>query len=80
VVAFTTQVVRDATPDDTTFAAVAARFSPREIMHLLLVIGQYMMLGRIMATTQLDLDPALGDEVVASANRALARDARPRQP
>lgn len=59
VVRFTTQVVRDATPDDETYAAMAARFTPREIVHLLLVIGQYMMLARVMATTQIDLDPAM---------------------
>ena len=40
VVRFTSEVVRDATPDDDTFAAMTARFTPREIMHLLLVIGQ----------------------------------------
>ncbi|HEY4827991.1 MAG TPA: carboxymuconolactone decarboxylase family protein [Solirubrobacteraceae bacterium] len=60
VVRFTTQVVRDAAPDDETFAAMTARFTPREIVHLLLVIGQYMMLGRIMATAQIDLEPPLG--------------------
>ncbi len=60
VVRFTSQVVRDATPDDETFAAMSARFTPRQIVHLLLVIGQYMMLGRIMATTQIDVDPAIG--------------------
>jgi 4-carboxymuconolactone decarboxylase len=76
VVRFTSQVVRDATPDEETYAAMTARFSPREIVHLLLVIGQYMMLGRIMATTQIDLDPALGGEVVRSAADALQRRAQ----
>jgi 4-carboxymuconolactone decarboxylase len=66
VVRFTTQVVSDASPDDETFAAITARFTPREIMHLLLVIGQYMMLGRIMATTQIDLEPALADDLLRS--------------
>jgi 4-carboxymuconolactone decarboxylase len=60
VVRFTTQVVRDAAPDDETFAAMTARFSPREIIHLLLLIGQYMMLARIMATSQIDLEPPIG--------------------
>jgi 4-carboxymuconolactone decarboxylase len=60
VVRFTSQVVRDVTPDEETFAAMTARFTPRQIVHLLLVIGQYMMLGRIMATTQIDLDSAIG--------------------
>ena len=73
VVRFTSQVVRDATPDDDTFAAMTARFTPREIMHLLLVIGQYMMVGRIMATTQLDLEPALAGDVLRSASEGRAR-------
>lgn len=75
VVRFATQVVRDATPDEETFAAMTARFTPREIMHLLLVIGQYMMVGRIMATTQIDLEPALGGEVLQAVTEAKARRA-----
>lgn len=73
VVVFTTQVVRDAAPDEETFAAMTVRFTPREIMHLLLVIGQYMMIGRIMATSQIDLEPALAAEVLQSAGEGLAR-------
>ena len=71
VVRFTTQVVADASPDDATFAAMSERFTPREIVHLLLVVGQYMMLGRIMSTSRIDLDPALGASVVESANTAI---------
>jgi alkylhydroperoxidase family enzyme len=71
VVRFTSQVVRDASPDEETFAAMSARFTPREIMHLLLVIGQYMMLGRIMATTRIDLDPAIGAPALQRSDRAL---------
>ena len=69
VVRFTSQVVRDVTPDEATWAAMTARFTPREIIHLLLVIGQYMMLGRIMATTQIDLDPSIGASALMRANR-----------
>jgi hypothetical protein len=50
---------------------MTARFTPREIMHLLLVIGQYMMLGRIMATTQIDLDPPVGAPSLQRSDRAL---------
>ena len=67
VVRFTTQVVRDASPDEDIFAAMTARFTPREIMHLLLVIGQYMMLGRIMATAQIDVEPAIGGSALLNA-------------
>jgi 4-carboxymuconolactone decarboxylase len=67
VVRFTTQVVRDCSPDEETFAAVSERFTPREIVHLLLVIGQYMMLGRIMATAQIDPEPAIGGQALRVA-------------
>ncbi len=76
VVRFTSQVVRDASPDEETFAAMSARFSPRQIMHLLLVIGQYMMLGRIMATSQIDLDPSIGVAALQRSDRSL-RDRPP---
>lgn len=71
VVRFTSQVVRDAAPDEETFAAMRARFTPREIVHLLLVIGQYMMLGRIMATSQIDLDPTVGAAGLQRIDRGL---------
>jgi 4-carboxymuconolactone decarboxylase len=65
VVRFTTQVVRDATPDEETFAAMSARFTAAEITQLLLVIGQYMMVARVMATAQLEVDAVLGKDVLA---------------
>jgi alkylhydroperoxidase family enzyme len=76
VVRFTTQVVRDCTPDDETFAAMSARFSNAEIVQLLLVVGQYMMVGRVMATAQLEVDAVLGGEVLEDVQRAAER-ARP---
>ncbi|HEY2216975.1 MAG TPA: carboxymuconolactone decarboxylase family protein [Solirubrobacteraceae bacterium] len=69
VVRFTTQVVLDATPDDATFAAMRDRFSTAEIVQLLLVIGQYMMVARVMATAQLEVDAVLGADVLSSAQR-----------
>ncbi|HEY4996902.1 MAG TPA: hypothetical protein VII03_02830 [Solirubrobacteraceae bacterium] len=65
VVRFTTQVVREATPDEATFAAMGARFNAAQITQLLLVIGQYMMIGRVMATAQLEVDAVLGADVLA---------------
>lgn len=56
VLAFTEQVVLHTVPTDETFAACAERFSSREIVELLLVIGHYMMLGRVMAVAQIDID------------------------
>jgi 4-carboxymuconolactone decarboxylase len=67
VLRFTTEVVRDAAPSDATWVAASSRFSARELIELLLTIGQYMALGRIMATTRIDIDGPLGNEVAASA-------------
>jgi len=70
VVRFTTQVVLDATPDEQTFAAMQARFTTAEITQLLLVIGQYMMVARVMATAQLEVDAVLGADVLAGIEQA----------
>jgi 4-carboxymuconolactone decarboxylase len=70
VVRFTTQVVLDATHDDATFAAMSARFTPAQLTQLLLVIGQYMMVARVMATAQLEVDAVLGADVLAGVERA----------
>jgi 4-carboxymuconolactone decarboxylase len=69
IVRFTTQVVLDATPDEPTFAAMGERFETSEIVQLLLVIGQYMMVARVMATAQLEVDAVLGADVLASTQR-----------
>jgi 4-carboxymuconolactone decarboxylase len=53
---FVSEVVRDARASDETFDALAAHLPPRQIVELLLVIGQYMMLARVMATLELELD------------------------
>ena len=41
---------------DATLAAVGEFLSPREIVELLMVIGNYMMVARVMATTHMELD------------------------
>jgi len=68
VLRFTEEVVRDASPSDATFAAMAERFSPREIVELILVIGQYMMLARLMATAQIDLDEPVGAQLLSDGS------------
>ena len=73
VLEFTTEVVRDVRAGDATFAALAERLSPREILELLMVIGQYMMLARVMATTEIDLDEPADPTALRRA-----RDAAPR--
>jgi alkylhydroperoxidase family enzyme len=69
VLRFTGSVVREPRPDDEVFGALADLLSPREIVELLLVIGSYTMLGRLMTALDLDLDGPLGTDVVDSAAR-----------
>jgi alkylhydroperoxidase family enzyme len=75
IVRFTTQVVEDATPDEETFAQMRARFTPAEIVQLLLVIGQYMMVARVMATSELEVDAVLGADVLAGVQRRMEAEA-----
>jgi 4-carboxymuconolactone decarboxylase len=67
VLRFTEEVVRDASPSDETFAAMSERFGPRQIVELLLVIGQYMMLARVMATAQIDMDEPIGPSLIGGS-------------
>jgi len=68
---FTSEVLERPRADDATFAALNARFSPRQIVELLLVIGTYNMLARVMTTLDIDLDPAAGSAVIDEANQRL---------
>jgi 4-carboxymuconolactone decarboxylase len=56
VLRFTTEVVQQARASDAALAALGGVLSPREIVELLMVIGQYMMVARVMATTHMELD------------------------
>jgi len=69
VVRFTTQVVLDAAPEEATFNLMSTRFNTAEIVQLLLVIGQYMMLARVMATSGLEVDAVLGADVLAGIQK-----------
>lgn len=70
VVRFTTQVVLNAAPDEATFNSMSTRFNTAEIVQLMLVIGQYMMLARVMATSRLEVDAVLGADVLAGIQRS----------
>jgi 4-carboxymuconolactone decarboxylase len=69
VLRFTREVVRDARASDEAFVAVREALSPREIVELLMVIGQYMMLARVMATVEMELDEPAGTAVLDSSDR-----------
>jgi 4-carboxymuconolactone decarboxylase len=67
VLAFTAEVVRDARASDATLAALGEFLSPREIVELMMVIGQYMMVARVMATTHMELDEPVDPAALGSA-------------
>lgn len=56
VARFTDQVVVNATPDDATWDQMTARFSPRQIIELMLSIGHFMTFSRIHATVRVELE------------------------
>ncbi len=60
VLRFTTEVVRAARAAEEAFAGLKETMSPREIVELLMVIGNYMMIARVMATTDMELDEPAG--------------------
>jgi alkylhydroperoxidase family enzyme len=70
VLRFTTEVVRDARPSDSTLDAAKARFSAQEIVELVLAIGFYMTMARLMETTGIDIDEAAGGKVLEQAKRS----------
>ena len=53
--------------DDDLFSRLQANFDDREIVELLLAIGDYLMLARVMTVLEIDLDePATTGAIVAS--------------
>ena len=67
VLRFTTEVLHDAQASDETLAQLAGVLSPREIVELLMVIGQYMMVARVMATTRMEIDEPAGPNALSAA-------------
>jgi alkylhydroperoxidase family enzyme len=69
LLAFTDAVVQGPHVDDELFGELRGHLPPREIVELLLTIGDYLMLARVMTVLQLEIDPAAGGDVVDSATR-----------
>ena len=65
---FTTEVVREVRASDATLEAVREHLSPREVVELLLVIGQYMLVARVAETTGIEIDEG-GPAVAQAAER-----------
>jgi 4-carboxymuconolactone decarboxylase len=67
VLRFTAEVVENPRVSDETFAAVCDSLSPREIVELLLTVGEYLMLARVMTTLELEIDDAVGGRALGVA-------------
>ena len=65
-VEFAAAVVRGPRVDDDLFERVLANFGEREIVELLLAIGDYLMLARVMTVLEVELDDPVGDALVRS--------------
>lgn len=57
-------VVRGPRISDDLYDCVRAQFSDREVVELLLAIGDYLMLARVMTVLEIDIDEAAGDAVL----------------
>jgi alkylhydroperoxidase family enzyme len=69
VLRFTTEVVEQVRASDETFGALVALVSPREVVELVLTIGYYMMIARLLETTAVDMDPPAGTRIVDAGRR-----------
>jgi alkylhydroperoxidase family enzyme len=69
VLAFTTEVVERVGATEATFREMEKHFSSREIVELVLAIGFYMTVARLMETMRIDLEPAAGTAVIDSLRR-----------
>lgn len=69
VVRFTAEVVAAPHPAPEHLERLREHLTDREVVELLLVVGSYTMLGRVMTVLGVDLDESLGPDVLASAQR-----------
>jgi alkylhydroperoxidase family enzyme len=64
VLAFTHEVVSGPHVDAATFASINQRLGAREVVELLLTIGSYLMLAKVMTTLEIEIDEPLGNAIV----------------
>lgn len=69
LLAFTRQVVKTVRVDDFVFQAVAAFYSPRQIVELIHVIGLYMLFVRVSEVAELEIDAVLGGDFWKKSNQ-----------
>lgn len=64
VLQFTDELVHDVRASDRTFALMLQQFPPREVVELILAVGFYMLIARLLETTAVDLEDAAGTAIV----------------
>jgi len=64
VLRFAAELVAGPRASDTAYAAVAAHLPPREIVELVLAVGFYMLMARLMETADIDLEPPAGERIL----------------
>ncbi len=62
----TDEIVRDGGPSDATFAELEAHFSHREVVELVLAVGFYMVMARLMISTRIDVDEASAHRILSA--------------
>jgi alkylhydroperoxidase family enzyme len=62
--------VRGPRISDDLYDCIRAQFSEREIVELLVAIGEYLMLARVMTILELDVDEAVGEAVIRATGRS----------
>lgn len=65
---FTRAVVLDGSAPDSEVRALAELLGPRQVVELLLVIGQYLTVARLVATIGIEPDPPLDPTALASGS------------
>lgn len=70
LLAFTRQVVETVRVDDPTFAAVAAFYTPRQIVETVYVIANYMMILRLTEVAELPIDGTVGAKFWKAQSKA----------
>ncbi len=69
VLRFTGEVVRDPGASEAIVSALTKHLSHREIVELILAIGFYMLVARLMVTAGIDLEPAQGTAIFDRARQ-----------
>jgi 4-carboxymuconolactone decarboxylase len=67
LLAFSREVILDGAASEERTVQLAARLGPRQVVELLLVLGNYMAIARLIATTGLEPDPPLPSDTLSRA-------------